>query len=81
MQNMPGMARRYKSTPNPLAPMSGGKIMTRKDFQAIADILASNRGMGDPGMYHEMVMDFARLCKSRNPNFKIEKFLAAAGDS
>jgi hypothetical protein len=55
--------------------------MTRKDFQAIADILASNRGMGDPGMYHEMVMDFARLCKSRNPNFKLEKFLAAAGDS
>jgi hypothetical protein len=53
--------------------------MTRKHFQEIADILASHRGMGDPGMYHEMVMDFARFCKRQNPNFNFDKFLEAVG--
>ncbi len=53
--------------------------MTRKDFQEIADILASHRGMGDPGMYHEMVMDFARFCKSKNRSFNFDKFLEAVG--
>jgi hypothetical protein len=55
--------------------------MTRRHFEAIATILAEHRGMGDPGMYHEMVMDFARFCKKENSNFDTQKFLNWVGGS
>lgn len=45
--------------------------VTKKDFQAIADILCEHRA-SDP-----LVSDVARYFKSQNSNFKTERFIDA----
>lgn len=51
--------------------------MTRKHFQEIADILASQRESVDEKIFARMVNDFAAFCKTQNSNFNKEKFLQA----
>jgi hypothetical protein len=51
--------------------------MTRKDFQAIADILASHRESVSENEFSKLANDFAIFCKTQNANFKKEKFIAA----
>jgi hypothetical protein len=60
----------------------GGFIMTRKDYVAIAEILANYHR---EGMVHQadlidaIAADFARLLANDNPRFDRERFLAASG--
>jgi hypothetical protein len=55
----------------------GDKKMTRKDFQAIADILASHRENVDAIEFAKLVKEFAIFCKTQNRSFNKEKFLDA----
>jgi len=56
---------------------SEGRKMTRKDFQAIADILASHREHVSENEFAKLAKEFAIFCKTQNANFKKEKFLDA----
>jgi len=51
--------------------------LTRKDFQAIADILSDNKDIASPEQYKKLVNDFAVFCKMQNSNFNKEKFVDA----
>jgi len=51
--------------------------MTRKDFQAIADILASHRESVSENDFAKLASEFAIFCKTQNASFKKEKFLDA----
>ncbi len=51
--------------------------MTRKDFQAIADILASHRENVDAIDFEKLAKEFAIFCKTRNAKFNKEKFIDA----
>jgi hypothetical protein len=53
------------------------KKMTRKDFQAMADILSDHKDIASPEQYQKLVNDFAIFCKTQNANFNKEKFLDA----
>jgi hypothetical protein len=55
----------------------GDKKMTRKDFQAIADILASHRENVSENEFEKLAKEFAIFCKTQNANFNKEKFLDA----
>jgi hypothetical protein len=55
--------------------------MTRKDFQAIADILASHRENVDAIEFAKLVKEFAIFCKTQNANFNKGKFFDAVGVS
>jgi hypothetical protein len=51
--------------------------MTRKDFQAIADILASHREHVNENEFAKLAKEFAIFCKTQNRSFNKEKFLDA----
>jgi hypothetical protein len=51
--------------------------MTRKDFQAIADILASHRESVSENEFAKLANEFAIFCKTQNANFNKEKFIDA----
>jgi len=55
--------------------------MTRKDFQAIADILASHREHVSENEFAKLVKEFAIFCKTQNRSFNKEKFFDAVGVS
>jgi hypothetical protein len=55
--------------------------MTRKDFQAMADILSDHKDIASAEQYQKLVNDFAIFCKTQNANFNKEKFLDAVGVS
>ncbi len=57
------------------------KKMTRKDFQAIADILASHRENVDAIEFEKLAKEFAIFCKTQNAKFNKEKFFDAVGVS
>ena len=50
--------------------------MTRKHFQAIAEIIKNADSLDEQGRA-EMVREFASLCRSVNPRFDRERFAAA----
>jgi hypothetical protein len=51
--------------------------LTRKDFQAIADILSDHKDIASSEQYQKLVNDFAIFCKMQNSNFNKEKFVDA----
>lgn len=53
--------------------------MTRKHFEAIAEILKYNSNKTHPAVFSKMVLDFAELCAKENPNFNVNKFHEACG--
>jgi hypothetical protein len=53
--------------------------MTRKHFEAIAEILKYNANKTHPAVFSKMVLDFAELCAKENPNFNVTKFHEASG--
>jgi phage regulator Rha-like protein len=55
--------------------------MSRKDFKALADILADHvpvQGEAVDIQHHDLVNDIAAYCATTNPNFDRERFVAAA---
>ena len=55
--------------------------MTRKDYVAVADILAGySQAMIDNFWWEDLVNDFSLLFEKDNPNFNRKKFLEACGD-
>ena len=44
--------------------------MTRKHFEAIAEILNYNSNKTHPAVFSKMVLDFAEMCAKENENFK-----------
>lgn len=53
-------------------------MMTRKHFQAIAEILNYNSNKTHPAVFSKMVLDFAEICAKENENFNVEKFYEAS---
>jgi hypothetical protein len=53
--------------------------MTRKHFEAIAEILKYNSNKTHPAVFSKMVLDFAELCAKENENFNVQKFHEASG--
>lgn len=55
--------------------------MTRKHFQAIADVLrfATERHAGDPCTRDQIAREMADFLATQNPNFKRTRFLDACG--
>jgi hypothetical protein len=53
--------------------------MTRKHFEAIAEILKYNSNKTHPAVFSKMVLDFSELCAKENPNFNVTKFHEASG--
>ena len=54
-------------------------MMTRKHFQATADILKYASNKTHPALFSKMVLDFAEMFAKENPNFNVEKFYEASG--
>ena len=52
--------------------------MTRKHFEAIAEILNYNSNKTHPAVFSKMVLDFSELCAKENPNFNVTKFHEAS---
>jgi hypothetical protein len=52
--------------------------MTRKHFEAIAEILKYNSNKTHPAVFSKMVLDFAEMCAKENENFNVEKFYEAS---
>jgi hypothetical protein len=52
--------------------------MTRKHFEAIAEILKYNSNKTHPAVFSKMVLDFAEMCAKENQNFNVEKFYEAS---
>ena len=50
--------------------------MTRKDFNAIAAIIAAAKHNDN---HTELAHDMATYCASANPNFNYRRFIAACG--
>jgi hypothetical protein len=53
--------------------------MTRKHFEAIAEIINYNANKTHPAVFSKMVLDFSELCAKENPNFNVTKFHEACG--
>jgi len=53
-------------------------MMTRKDYVAVAEILAGyNQAMIDNFWWEDLLNDFAIMFENDNPNFKRDKFIQA----
>ena len=52
--------------------------MTRRHFEAIAEILKYNSNKTHPAVFSKMVLDFAEMCAKENQNFNVEKFYEAS---
>ena len=51
--------------------------MTRKDFQLIADVVASTFATTNPTARLCLALDFANALKETNPRFNVELFVKA----
>jgi hypothetical protein len=55
-------------------------MLTKKHFQAVADILGPNEKTKMPAKYRLVVaMEFARYFQQENPQFDQKRFLKACG--
>lgn len=54
-------------------------MMTRKHFEAIAEILNFASDKTHPALFSKIVNDFALMCARENPNFDVNKFHEASG--
>jgi hypothetical protein len=54
-------------------------MMTRKHFEAVAEILKYNSDKTHPAVFSKMVNDFALMFAKENPNFNVNKFHEASG--
>lgn len=54
-------------------------MMTRKHFEAVAEILKYNSNKTHPAVFSKMVNDFALMFAKENPNFNVNKFHEASG--
>ena len=54
-------------------------MLTRKHFEAIAEIIRSDKGMYEDGenMRQLIARELASLCEQENPNFDRQRFLDA----
>jgi hypothetical protein len=53
-------------------------MMTRKDYVAVAEILANFReGIQNEILFYEMIEEFGDFFAEDNPNFKLNKFVEA----
>jgi hypothetical protein len=52
--------------------------MTRKDFQALADMLKGAECLNDT-QRHYLACKLADLCQEQNPRFDRKRFVAACG--
>ena len=56
-------------------------MMTRKDYVAVAEILADfKQGINNPIVFEDLVDEFADLFSADNPNFKLDKFREACNE-
>ena len=53
--------------------------MTRKHFEAIAEILNYNSGKTHPAVFSKMVNDFAEMFAKDNERFDVKRFHEASG--
>ena len=53
--------------------------MTRKHFEATAEILKYASDKTHPALFSKMVNDFALMFAKENPNFNVNKFHEASG--
>ena len=51
--------------------------MTRKDFQLIANVVASTFATTNPTARQCLALDFANALKTTNPRFNVELFVRA----
>jgi len=56
-------------------------MMTRKHFEATAEILKFASDKTHPAVFSKMVNDFALMFAKENPNFNVNKFHEACGYS
>jgi len=54
-------------------------MMTRKHFEATAEILKYGSNKMHPALFSKMVNDFAVMFANENPNFNVNKFHEASG--
>ena len=54
-------------------------MMTRKHFEATAEILKFASDKTHPAVFSKMVNDFALIFAKENPNFNVNKFHEASG--
>jgi hypothetical protein len=54
-------------------------MMTRKHFEATAEILNYVSNKTHPAVFSKMVNDFAVMFANENPNFNVNKFHEACG--
>jgi hypothetical protein len=54
-------------------------MMTRKHFEATAEILKYASDKTHPALFSKMVNDFALMFAKENPNFNVNKFHEASG--
>ena len=56
-------------------------MMTRKDYVAVAEILADFKdGINNQIVFEDLVDEFADFFSSDNPNFKLDKFREACNE-
>jgi hypothetical protein len=56
-------------------------MMTRKDYVAVAEILADFKdGIANQMIFDELVDEFADMFSADNPNFKLDKFREACNE-
>ena len=56
-------------------------MMTRKDYVAVAEILADFKtGIDNPVVFEDLVDEFAGFFAGDNPNFKYDKFREACNE-
>ena len=54
-------------------------MMTRKHFEATAEILKYMSNKTHPALFTKVVTDFAEMFAKENPNFNVNKFHEASG--
>jgi hypothetical protein len=54
--------------------MKWGKMLTRKHFQATAEILNTHRKFIHPAAYQSLIKEFAKVYSEENPSFDPVKF-------
>jgi hypothetical protein len=54
-------------------------MMTRKDYVAVANILADYQEVIEADEYYQMVIDFGKMMRLDNERFDLSRFMIACG--